>query len=145
MRASGSSRFFGLSFAVLVFVGVLTMLFSPFSSARAEVGATVRVISAQTLSEQLQSPTPPFLLDVREPQETAVSTIKGAKIIPLGDLPARVQELPRDRVIAVYCRSGARSFRAGQFLLAQGFASVESLEGGINGWAKTIEPGMKTF
>lgn len=97
--------------------------------------AEVPVVDTEKLDSKLHSAKPPFLLDVRQPDEFEQSRIKGAVLIPLGDLPNRLDELPTDRPIVVYCRSGHRSARAVEFLQNSGFQNVESLTGGINAWA----------
>lgn len=81
-----------------------------------------------------------FVLDVREPSEWAESHIPGATLIPLGDLAARVNEVPRDKEVVVVCRSGNRS-RTGRDLLAQaGFTNVTSMAGGLKEWSAAKLP-----
>ena len=83
-----------------------------------------------------------LLLDVREPDEWQAAHIDGARLLPLGELPAKVDELAgwKDRKIVVHCRSGARSARACRLLLESGFAEVFNLNGGIDAWALTVDP-----
>jgi rhodanese-related sulfurtransferase len=71
-----------------------------------------------------------FLLDVREPVELAVESAQGAVNIPLGQLRARLRELPRDREILVTCRSGQRAYYATRTLLQEGF-KARTLAGGM--------------
>ena len=71
-----------------------------------------------------------FLLDVRHPQELAVEQIPGAVNIPLDELRSRLNELPRDREIRVFCRSGQRAYYATRVLLQNGF-NVRNLAGGM--------------
>jgi len=81
-----------------------------------------------------------FILDVREPSEWAESHIPGATLIPLGDLAARVNEVPRDKEVVVVCRSGNRS-RTGRDLLAQaGYINVTSMTGGMKDWTAAKLP-----
>jgi hydroxyacylglutathione hydrolase len=75
-----------------------------------------------------------LLLDVRQPDEWDAGHAPGATFIPLREVPERIAELPRDRRIVAICRSGARSGRATDFLVAQGFDAV-NLEGGMKAWA----------
>ena len=86
----------------------------------------------------------PFLLDVREPWEWAVSNLsaRGARLIPLGELTERMAEVPNDRPIIVYCRSGQRSMTAARQLAEAGLGPVTNLEGGILSWARDVEPGL---
>ena len=71
-----------------------------------------------------------FLLDVREPVELAVESAPGAINIPLGQLRARLGELPRDREILVICRSGQRAYCATRILVQHGFRA-RNLSGGM--------------
>jgi rhodanese-related sulfurtransferase len=83
-----------------------------------------------------------FLLDVRETWEYEVSNLGGHNI-PLGEVPERLGEIPRDKDIIVMCRSGARSDRAVTFLREKGFTRVKNLTGGIRQWALVIDPNLK--
>jgi rhodanese-related sulfurtransferase len=71
-----------------------------------------------------------MLLDVREPFELAVENVEGAVNIPLGQLRARLDELPRDKTIHAFCRSGQRSYYATRLLLQNGF-DVKNISGGM--------------
>jgi rhodanese-related sulfurtransferase len=75
-----------------------------------------------------------FVLDVREPDEWNEAHIAGTTLIPLGELQARVNELPKDQEIVVVCRSGNRSAQARDLLLNEGFTQVTSMAGGLNQW-----------
>ncbi len=82
------------------------------------------------------------LVDVREDSEVAEGTIPGALHIPLGDLPDRRAELDPGRTVALFCRSGGRSGRGGEYLVEAGFADVVNLEGGILAFSGDLgEPG----
>lgn len=81
-----------------------------------------------------------LLIDVRERSEHADARIPGARLVPLGELPDRVRELPRDRTLILQCHSGNRSRSATQFLLESGFTNVANLEGGIVRWAREGRP-----
>jgi rhodanese-related sulfurtransferase len=74
------------------------------------------------------------VLDVREPWEWRSGRVPGAVHIPLGQLVARVDELPRGHAVAVICAHGQRSLVAAQFLLRSGFDRVASVEGGTVAW-----------
>lgn len=74
-----------------------------------------------------------FVLDVREPGEFAGGSVPGAVNIPLGDLPRRLADVPRDRTIACLCRSGNRSGKAQSILLGKGYDAV-NLTGGMLAW-----------
>jgi rhodanese-related sulfurtransferase len=75
-----------------------------------------------------------FLLDVREPEEWKAGHISGAVLIPLGDLTARMNEIPRDKNVVVVCRSGNRSAQGRDKLLNSGYSTVTSMAGGMNQW-----------
>ncbi len=81
-----------------------------------------------------------FVLDVRQPDEWATVHIPGATLIPLGDLPARIAEVPKDRQVVVVCRSGNRSAQGRDILLAAGYPSVTSMAGGMTDWAAAGYP-----
>jgi rhodanese-related sulfurtransferase len=81
-----------------------------------------------------------FVLDVRQPEEWSAAHIPGATLIPLGDLPARIAEVPKDRQVVVVCRSGNRSAQGRDILLGAGYRSVTSMAGGMNDWAAAGYP-----
>jgi sulfur-carrier protein adenylyltransferase/sulfurtransferase len=85
-----------------------------------------------------------FVLDVREPHEYQICNI-GGYLIPLGDLPKRVNELDSSREIVAHCRSGVRSGKAVAFLQQAGFKKVYNLAGGILAWADRVDPKMPKY
>lgn len=85
------------------------------------------------------------ILDVREPGEYEICRIDGAKLIPLGDLPSRVNELDTADEIVVHCHHGIRSLRATKLLRNMGFRKVKSLKGGIDEWAINYDPLMPRY
>ena len=85
-----------------------------------------------------------YVLDVREPHEYQICNI-GGHLIPLGDLPKRVNELDSSREIVAHCRSGVRSAKAVGFLQQAGFKKVHNLAGGILAWADRIDPKMPKY
>ena len=97
------------------------------SLARIEAGA-------QEVKERIDAGEPVVLLDVREPFETAGGIIPGARTIPLGQLPARWQELKDCNEVVCYCAIGARSLQAAHFLREQGLFNATSMDGGISAW-----------
>ncbi len=82
-----------------------------------------------------------LILDVREQDEWDAGHVEGATLIPLGELANRLSELPQDTQIIVMCKSGNRSAKGRDLLLANGFTQVTSLAGGITAW---IEAGLPT-
>jgi rhodanese-related sulfurtransferase len=75
-----------------------------------------------------------FILDVREQSEWDSFHIPGANLIPLGELSARLNELPSDKPIVVVCRTGHRSAQGRDILLSAGFKKVTSMSGGVTEW-----------
>jgi adenylyltransferase/sulfurtransferase len=86
-----------------------------------------------------------FILDVREPNEYQINRIAGSTLIPLGDLPRRYQELPRDREIVAHCKMGGRSAKAQDFLKSVGFTKVKNLKGGILEWIDKVDPSQPKY
>jgi rhodanese-related sulfurtransferase len=80
------------------------------------------------------------LLDVREPEEWEAGHAPGAQHVPMYEVPARLGELPADRDVVVVCRSGIRSARVVEFLLANGWQRVSNLAGGMEDWAAAGRP-----
>jgi rhodanese-related sulfurtransferase len=88
----------------------------------------------------------PFrLVDVRESWEVALASIPGSVHIPLNDIPGRLKELDPGSEIIVMCKVGGRSQRAALFLVAQGFSRVSNLQGGIDAWARDIDPDVPAY
>jgi rhodanese-related sulfurtransferase len=80
------------------------------------------------------------LVDVREPYEYDLCHLEGARLLPLEQLPARMGELDKGQEIVVYCHVGARSTQAVAFLRRSGFSNVRNLLGGIDAWAREVDP-----
>lgn len=97
-------------------------------------GSPVPTINVNQAASQLNNGTKPFLLDVRNPDEYSSGHISGAKLIPLHELTARMNELPKNREILCVCRSGNRSGTATRQLIAAGYTAV-NVGGGISAWA----------
>lgn len=102
-------------------------------------------ISAEELSARLERAVPPILLDVREPHELAISSLPGARNLPLGLLAGRLSELDPAQEMVVFCKSGVRSVRALEILSSAGFRKVRNLQGGINAWARSVDPNLPIY
>ena len=85
------------------------------------------------------------LIDVREPHEYEISRIPGAELIPLGELPSRMHELDSTEDIVLQCKSGARSMQALEQLRDAGFKRLKNLQGGINAYARQVDPSIPTY
>jgi molybdopterin/thiamine biosynthesis adenylyltransferase/rhodanese-related sulfurtransferase len=110
----------------------------------APVETGVPEIQVEELKRRLDAGEDVFVLDVREPHEYQICNI-GGHLIPLGDLPKRVNELDSSREIVAHCRSGARSAKAVNFLRQAGFRKVHNLAGGILAWADRVDPKMPKY
>jgi molybdopterin/thiamine biosynthesis adenylyltransferase/rhodanese-related sulfurtransferase len=103
-------------------------------------------ITAKELAERLNSDGKQIkLVDVREPHELEISHIDGAKLIPLGQLAARMSELDSADEIVLFCKSGSRSARALELLASAGFRKMKNLKGGINAWAREVDPSLPVY
>ena len=86
------------------------------------------------------------LVDVREPSEYETSRIEGGKHIPMGDIPTRAhQELDPEDHIVVLCHHGVRSLTVTNWLRQQGYEKAQSMRGGIDGWARTVDPKIPLY
>jgi adenylyltransferase/sulfurtransferase len=85
------------------------------------------------------------VLDVREPQEWQLCHLEQAKLIPLGELPARLHELDSATEYVVHCKMGGRSAQAVELMRKAGFGKVHNLTGGITAWAQKIDTSMATY
>ena len=103
-------------------------------------------MSVQQLKSRLQTAgCALLLLDVREPWEVQLCGLAQAKCIPMGQIPARLSELDKECDIVVMCHHGTRSQYVAQFLAGHGFKKLFNLTGGIDAWAREIEPTMATY
>ncbi len=102
-------------------------------------------ITVQELSAARRAGKKHVLLDVREPGELAVARLDPCLHIPLGELPARHGEIPRDVPLYVMCHGGVRSAAAAKFLSGQGFADVSNVRGGIAAWSAEIDAAVPTY
>jgi sulfur-carrier protein adenylyltransferase/sulfurtransferase len=102
-------------------------------------------ISAHELKRRMDAGEPFELIDVREPFEYEIARIEGAKLIPLGEIAERLDELESEQPIVVHCHSGKRSAQAVRLLQQRGFAKVYNLEGGIDAWSDQIDPNVPKY
>jgi adenylyltransferase/sulfurtransferase len=100
------------------------------------------------LKRALDSDRPPFVLDVREPQEFQICRIPGSMLIPLGQVGARVQDIEEaaaGRPIVVHCKMGGRSAKAVKLLRERGIDRAQNLKGGILAWIDQIDPKLPKY
>jgi len=104
----------------------------------------IQEISATELKARQDRGDKLFILDVREPHEYQICNLNG-KLIPLGELPRRVNELDSSVEMVVHCRSGKRSADAIHFLQTAGFKKLLNLKGGVLAWADEVDPRMPKY
>jgi molybdopterin/thiamine biosynthesis adenylyltransferase/rhodanese-related sulfurtransferase len=109
-----------------------------------EAEVTTSEMQVEELKQRLDRGDDLFILDVREQHEYQICNI-GGHLIPLGDLPRRVNELDTSKEIVAHCRSGVRSAKAVNFLRQAGFKKVHNLAGGILAWADRVDPSMPKY
>jgi adenylyltransferase/sulfurtransferase len=109
------------------------------------LAAEGRETTPDRLHLQLERGDPLQLIDVREPHEWAICRLPGARLVPLGELPARLGELDPAVPVVTYCHTGVRSLHALAILAQAGFRSVQSLAGGVEGWARDVDPTMARY
>jgi sulfur-carrier protein adenylyltransferase/sulfurtransferase len=101
-------------------------------------------ITVDELKKRLDNKDDLFILDVREPQEYQICNLNGY-LIPLKELPKRINELDTAKEIIVHCKVGGRSRQAVEFMKQSGFRKVKNLVGGIDEWAELIDPAMPRY
>jgi rhodanese-related sulfurtransferase len=91
----------------------------------------------------------PIVLDVREPWEVQLATVRAdgfeLRTIPMARIPERLDELPRDRPLACLCHHGVRSAQVMHFLFTQGFVDVVNIAGGIDAWSAELDPAVPRY
>ncbi len=109
-----------------------------------DLGAEFEV-SALEVQQWRQEGRPFTLIDVRTPQEYAICSIAGARLIPLQELPDRLGELDTADLLVAHCHTGVRSARAVSFLRDMGFAKAKNLTGGIDAWSRMVDPSVPRY
>jgi adenylyltransferase/sulfurtransferase len=117
----------------------------PQADAEAEKEMDVPTITAPELKAKMDRKEPFVLVDVREPYEYEICRIPGSKLIPVGELPARLSELDTADEIVLQCKTGARSARALHILQEAGFRKLANLQGGITAWADQVDPAVPKY
>lgn len=98
----------------------------------------LKTLSAPAFQQALEQSGPMMLIDVREPGEFKGGHIQGAQNIPLSEFNRRLGEIPKDRDLLLYCRSGMRSKSAARILLKHGYRRLAHLRGGIGAWSGPV-------
>ena len=105
----------------------------------------VPTITATELKTRIDRQDKFVLIDVREPFEFEISRIPGSKLIPLGELPARLSELDSADDIVLHCKMGGRSAKALRILQEAGFRKLNNLQGGITAWSDDVDPSVPKY
>lgn len=105
----------------------------------------IEQITASQLQEMLEAGRKLTLLDVREPQEWDIAHLPDARLIPLNDIPDRMNELDTADEIVAYCHHGMRSARALGFLQKMGYKKLKNLAGGIDAWSLNVDPDVPRY
>jgi adenylyltransferase/sulfurtransferase len=102
-------------------------------------------LTVQAIKEKLDAGEELVLIDVREPAELGISQIEHALHIPMSQLDQRRDEVPRDQLVILFCRSGIRSGNAIAALQEAGYSNLVNMVGGINAWAQEINPSIPLY
>jgi rhodanese-related sulfurtransferase len=104
-------------------------------------------MTPEALAEWLQegAEDAPLLLDVREPWEFAICRIEGSQLLPMGQIVASLGRLDPRRETVVICHHGIRSQQVARYLEHQGFQHIVNLSGGVDAWARRVDPTMPTY
>jgi rhodanese-related sulfurtransferase len=106
----------------------------------------MREFNALQLKKYLETcDEPPLLLDVRQPWEADVCKIENSVLIPMAQIPSRLESLDINRETVVICHHGIRSRRVGIYLEQAGFNNIINLSGGVSQWAMTVDNQMSTY
>lgn len=92
-----------------------------------------------------QAPQPPLLLDVRQPWEYDICKLDNAQLVPMSQIPTKIDELDKDQEIVVICHHGIRSRQVANYLESSGFTNVINLNGGVAAWAQQVDSSMATY
>jgi adenylyltransferase/sulfurtransferase len=112
------------------------------AAVQAAAGST---ITASELAEMQNSGEDFLLVDVREPAEFEIVSIPGATLIPKGDIPAHLAELPQDKPVVLYCKTGIRSAEALATLKGAGFSTAKHVQGGVTAWANQVDKTLPVY
>jgi rhodanese-related sulfurtransferase len=102
-------------------------------------------IAPQELKQRLDKSEQLLIVDVREPWETQLGVITGAKLIPLNTIPANMEIFANAEEVIIYCHHGMRSLNAATWLRSQGVDGARSLTGGIERWSTEIDPKVPRY
>ncbi|HET7197759.1 MAG TPA: rhodanese-like domain-containing protein [Burkholderiales bacterium] len=87
----------------------------------------------------------PQLVDVREPWEYERARIPGAQLLPMREVPSRLEEIDPEKDVVAICHHGSRSAQVALFLEKNGYGKVHNLVGGVDAWSRTVDPAVPTY
>jgi rhodanese-related sulfurtransferase len=102
-------------------------------------------ITPRELKARLDRHEAPQLLDVRQAWETRLCRLENSLHIPIEEIELRTDELDPEQELVVYCHQGVRSAAVADYLRRLGFRNVKNLAGGLDSWARTIDPSMRRY
>ena len=106
----------------------------------------IEEISATELKRRMDAGDDIQLIDVRQPDENSFAKIPGAKLIPLGDVVRRMNEISSNRETVIHCKMGGRSAKAIEVLRQAGFTGeLKNLKGGITAWSNEVDPRVPKY
>ena len=106
----------------------------------------IEEISAANLKARLDAGDDIQLIDVRQPDEWAFARIEGAKLIPLGEIMKRMDEINAGRETVIHCKMGGRSAKAIELMKQAGFTGeLKNLKGGITAWSNEVDPKVPKY
>ena len=102
-------------------------------------------VSVEWLRDRLAAGRPPVLIDCRQPHEWDICRLEPSVLVPMGELPGRLEAFDREAETVVLCHHGPRSFHSVRYMRQMGFKRVRFLEGGLEAWASRIDPEMPRY
>jgi len=133
-----------LSVGIILFLNAVTGILSleklHAGEGSAKTQTEVKNISAKQAKELIDKEKDVFILDVRTQEEYNEAHIKGANLIPIQELEANINKIPKDKKVIVHCAKGKRSAKACEILKDKGLKELYNVEGGINQWKSEGHP-----
>ena len=118
---------------------------NPYLAGRRATGVVAQLDPVEVAEKLRAAPQRILLLDVREPFERELAVIEPSVHIPMGEIAARLEEIPKDRDVVVYCHGGTRSMMVAGYLANHGWKSVANLAGGIDAWSVKVDPDVPRY
>lgn len=106
---------------------------------------SVNEITAAELKSRMDAGADCLVIDIREEWERDIAPFPGARVVPFDELPGALEDEPHEREMVTVCHHGGRSLTAAMLLERAGFVRVANLAGGIDGWAREVDPSVPTY